>query len=221
MPVTLADPDAAPLTARPEGPRFSLVVGALLLLVLAAAGAVFLLTRPRLIFTNSLAAPVTLSIGQGAPRTVASGATVRVMVSRGRTLVAEWRLSRPRSADDQPMGVELHGAMVLRSPRGTMRMRAGSRSGDGDYFAPLITNATSRLLRVAVNAGLSGAMDCGCAVRPGATRVFIGYYHLFQNSTVEVRAGELRASFRDLGARVTAANGTVGLRFEDQDLRRP
>lgn len=218
--MTLADPNPAAPSARPEGPRVSLAVGALLLLVLAVAGGALLLTRPRLIFTNSLVAPVTLSIGQGAPRTVASGATVRVVVSRGKTLLAEWRVIRPRSADDQPMGVEVHGATVFRSPRGTMRMRASSRSGDGDYFAPLITNATSQLLRVSVNAGLTGAMDCGCAVRPGATRAFIGYYHLFQNSTVEVRAGELRAAFQDLGPQVTVANGTVGLRFEDQDLRR-
>jgi hypothetical protein len=71
-----------------------------------------------------------------------------------------------------------------------------------------------------VNAGLRGAVDCGCAVRPGARRVFIGYYRLFRNSTVVVRApGAGSAAFRELGPRVTAPDATVGLRFEDKDLR--
>jgi hypothetical protein len=75
---------------------------------------------------------------------------------------------------------------------------------------------------VTVNAGLRGAIDCGCAVLPGARRVFIGYYRLFQNSTVRVSGGGGRtAAFVDLGPRVTAVDGTVGLRFEDRDLRRP
>ena len=94
------------------------------------------------------------------------------------------------------------------------------RQGDADYFAPLVTNASGDLLRVTVNAGLAGARDCGCAVRPGATRVFLGYYRLYQNSTVRVRSpagGE--ATFRDLGPQVKSRDGTVGLRFEDKDLR--
>jgi hypothetical protein len=89
-----------------------------------------------------------------------------------------------------------------------------------DYFAPLITNATEDLLRVRVNAGLEGSQDCGCAVWTGARRVFIGYYPLFQNSTVRATAGDGRsAMFRDLGPSVIAPDGTVGLRFEGRDLR--
>ena len=71
-----------------------------------------------------------------------------------------------------------------------------------------------------VNAGLRGAVDCGCAVRAGARRVFIGYYRLFRNSTVRAYVpGVGTATFRDLGRQVTAPDGTVGLRFEDKDLR--
>jgi len=76
------------------------------------------------------------------------------------------------------------------------------------------------LLRATVNAGLEGAVDCGCAVRPGARRVFIGYYRLYRNSTVKVRDGSGRsATFRDVGPQVTSADGTIGLRFETKDLR--
>jgi hypothetical protein len=68
--------------------------------------------------------------------------------------------------------------------------------------------------------GLEGAVDCGCAIKPGANRVFIGYYRLYQNSTVRARDSTGRtATFRDLGPRVTAADGTVGLRFEAKDFR--
>jgi hypothetical protein len=76
---------------------------------------------------------------------------------------------------------------------------------------------------VTANAGLQGAVDCGCAVRSGATRVFIGYYRLYQNSTVRARGMTTRreATFRDLGPQVTRTDGAVGLRFEQRDLRPP
>jgi len=72
---------------------------------------------------------------------------------------------------------------------------------------------------VTVNSGLEGSLDCGCAVRPGARRVFIGYYPLFQNSTVRATAGNRSATFRDLGASVITPDGTIGLRFDAKDLR--
>jgi hypothetical protein len=191
----------------------------LVLLLAAAAAAYLLLGRSRLQFSNALAVPVRLAIGGDTARTVAPGETVVLTVPRGGTSVAEWELIRPLSADDQPMGEEIRGAIVLRG-RGSMADSAWVRQGDADYLAPLVTNASSALLRVTVNAGLLGARDCECAVRPGANRVFIGYYRLYGNSTVRARSPSgAEATFRDLGAQVTSRDGTVGLRFEDKDLR--
>jgi hypothetical protein len=192
-----------------------------LLLALAATAAVYLLIgRTRLRFTNRLAAPVRLTIGARVD-TVPRGLTVELDVPRGGTPVAEWELIRPLSADDRPMGEEIRGAAVLRG-RGTLADSAWVRQGDADFFAPLITNASKDLLRVTVNAGLQGALDCGCAVRSGATRVFIGYYRLYENTTVRARAPSgAEATFLDLGPRVTRRDGTVGLRFEEKDLRPP
>ena len=189
------------------------------LVALAAAAAVyFFIGRTRLRFTNHLAAPVRLAIGERVD-TVPRGVTVEIDLPRADTRVAEWELVRPLSADDRPMGEEIRGAVVLRG-RGLRSDSAWVRQGDADYFAPLVTNATKDLLRVTVNAGLQGALDCGCAVRPGATRVFIGYYRLYANSTVRARAPSgTEATFRDLGPQVTRSDGTVGLRFEDKDLR--
>ena len=210
----VSDPRAEPF-------RFPWLPLALVALLLAiAATGVVLLLRPRLVFTNMLAGPVRLMVGEGTPRTVPPGERVRLGVARGQTMVAQWELVRPLSANGQPMGEEVRGSAVLRGPSGTMSVASTSRTADHAYFAPLVTNASAQALRVLVNAGLQGAIDCGCAVRPGARRVFIGYYPLYQNSTVRVRGpGGATAEFRDLGPQVTRNDGTVGLRFEDKDLR--
>ena len=190
------------------------------LLVGAAAVGWYFVSRPRLLFTNELTGPVRLAADQQTPLTIAPGETVHLETPRGRAMVALWELVRPLSADGRPMGSEVRGSVVVRGPSGTIRRSARARGTDSDYFAPLITNASEDLLRVTVNAGLEGALDCGCAVRPGARRVFIGYYPLFQNSTVRAIAGDGRsATFRDLGASVITPDGTVGLRFEGKDLR--
>lgn len=209
---------------RPEPPassgrRISCLVLPLLVLAGVVGAALFLLGGPRLRFTNRLAAPVRLAVGSDAPRTVGPGETVTVSLARRRTLVAEWSLVRPLSADSAPMGEPIGGSIVLRGPSGTVADSADTVDGEADYFAPLITNATSGPLRVTVNAGLTGALDCGCAVRAGGRRVFIGYYRLYANSTVQARGPAGEATFRELGPRVTSRDGSVGLRFEDRDLR--
>ena len=193
------------------------LVLALVLALAAAAAAYLMVGRTRLRFTNRLAAPVRLAV-DGRVDTLAPGETVQLAAPGSETAVAEWELIRPLSADDRPMGEEVRGAVFLRG-RGAVADSAWVRQGDADYFAPLVTNASDTLLRVTVNAGLQGALDCGCAVRPGATRVFIGYYRLYANSTVRARTPSAEATFRDLGPRVTSRDGTVGLRFEQKDLR--
>lgn len=208
---------------RPAGSGFRLLPILLLFVLIVAAGVgVMVLLRPRVEFRNGLAGPVRVVVGDGAGQVVAPGSSVRLPVARGKTTVAQWELQRPLSADGKPMGEAVRGSSVVRDPSGTTALIALPRPDDTAYFAPLITNASTKPLRVTVNAGLQGAVDCGCAVRPGARRVFIGYYRLFQNSTVRARSMEgaaASATFRDLGPQVTAPDGTVGLRFEDKDLR--
>ena len=204
-----------------ERPRWTGLLLGLLLAFGAAGAAGYALTRPHLVFTNQLAGPVRLNLGTDPPRIVSPGDTVRLPLPRSGSTVAQWSLVRPLSANDRPMGSEVRGSLVLKEPRGTIERRAAARGPDADYFAPLITNSSNDELRIVVNAGLEGSLDCGCAVRPGARRVFIGYYPLYQNSTVRARTRDGRtATFRDLGSSVTNADGSVGLRFVSGDLRR-
>jgi hypothetical protein len=190
------------------------------LLLVAAGIGWYVVSRPRLVFTNQLAGPIRLASGEDAPLTLAPGETVQRRMTGNKAVVAQWELVRPLSADGQPMGSQLRGSVVVRGPSGTVRRSASARGSDADYFAPLITNASQDLLRIRVNAGLEGSLDCGCAVRPGARRVYIGYYPLFQNSTVQAHTADRRtATFRDLGPSVTASDGSVALRFEPRDLR--
>lgn len=202
----------------PRGPLLALLV---LLGLAGALGAYYLASRPTLVFTNRLAGPVRLAVDSGTSQVIPPRESRRVIVPRGKTLVAVWELVRPLSADGRAMGEEVRGSAVVPAARGTIERGAAPRSPQGDYFAPLITNASDDLLRVKVNAGLEGAQDCGCAVRPGAKRVFIGYYRLYRNSTVQARTGDGReAVFRDLGPGVTSPDGSLGLRFESKDLAR-
>jgi hypothetical protein len=216
----MTDPQSGPAVVRPRRrpPRLSpILIGALLLVLVPVGWIIF--RRPELVFTNRLAGPITVVAGQNGPVRLLPGEAHSLRVPGGSSLLVQWSLERPLSVNDRPMGEELRGSVVIPEPSGRMERSATAR-GTGDYFAPLITNATDTVLRVTVNAGLVGALDCGCAVRPGATRVFIGYYRLWQNSTVQARAPSgATATFRELGPKVTASDGTVGLRFESKDFR--
>jgi hypothetical protein len=204
--------------ARRRPPRIAPLLFLVVILV-AGLGTWYVLRRPRLVFTNQLAAPIWLAVGPGAPVTLPAGGTGTLAMPSGNSVVVQWNLARPLSADQRPMGEELRGSVVIRQPRGAIHGSASVRASGIEYFAPLITNTTEGLLRITPNAGLEGAVDCGCAVRPGARRVFVGYYRLYRNSTVQARDSAGRsATFRELGPKVTAADGTVGLKFEAKDF---
>ena len=189
------------------------------LLVIGALGAAaWFAARPTFAFTNTLAGPVRVVVN-GSAGTVGPGETAKARVARDR-VVAEWELIRPLSADSQPMGEVVKGSSLINRPRGTVAVEARPRVETGDYFAPLITNDTPGLLRVTVNAGLDGARDCGCAVRPGVKRVFIGYYRLYRNSTVRATAPDgSHATFQDLGEEAARRGWSVGLRFTPEGFQ--
>jgi hypothetical protein len=180
--------------------------------VLALGAGAFFFRQPTLVFENRLTDMVAVQVA-GEERRILPGGSFSLKLERGRRLALSWQLvSR--------LGVALGDTIALAQPRGTVRLAATARPTHGAYFAPVITNETGRPLAITVNAGLAGAMRCGCTVPPGAVRMAIGYYPLFGNSTVraEDNAGH-SATFRDLGRQVEALRGVVGLLFRAGDMQ--
>ncbi len=196
-------------TARPR--RFGWVILVIALPVLALGAGALFFRQPQLVFENRLTDMVTVQVG-GEERRILPGGSFSLKLERARRLDLSWQLvSR--------LGVSLGDTIAVARPRGTVRVVASARPTHGAYFAPLITNETGRPLAITVNAGLAGSMRCGCTVPPGAVRMAIGYYPLFANSTVRAEADGRVATFSDLGPKVDATRGVVGLLFREEDLR--
>jgi len=189
--------------------RWVVVVVALSVLVLGAGAWFF--RQPTIVFENRLADMVTVQVG-GEERRILPGGSFTLKVPRARRLDLSWQLV-PR------LGVALGDTIVIARPRGTVRLAASASPKTRAYFAPLITNESGQSLSITVNAGLAGSVRCGCTVPPGAVRMLIGYYPLFQNSTVRAEAYGRSATFQNLGSQANPTTGIVGLLFRTGDLR--
>ena len=182
------------------------------LLAAAGAGGFLLWGGSGMVIENQLVEPIQITIAGAAPQTVDPGAQVRVKTSDQ----VPWALIRPTTPEGVALGTQMGGTL----PAGTKHQIIGGTTSQPPTFSPRITNATDRSLTITVNAGLAGAMPCPCLVGPGKTDVRIGYYLLFENSTVraEDQSGK-SATFSNLGQKVDPTSGAVGLRFEDKDFR--
>ena len=202
--------------ARPDGRtagsrRLGWVVPVIAVAALGIGAAALFLKQPTLEFENPLADSVTVQAGSVTWRV---GPEEKIKIPTPGNVT--WRVIRPR-AGSRELGLPL-GQMVTMQ-RGTIR--ATPRPGSQAYFEPLITNETGRPITITINAGLAGAVSCNCTVPAGAVRMPIGYYQLFQNSTVRAEdpGSGAAATFKDLGAQVDRTRGTVGLKFRAEDLR--
>jgi protein kinase-like protein len=202
-------------TGRPRRVRW---IGLVIVLVVGLGAGALYLRPPTVVFENQLNGLVVVQVA-GEERRILSAGSFTLRPERGRRLALSWRFVRPE-AGDRAMGVPLGDTLTI-TARGRVRVTATARPRTGNFFAPLITNETGRPITITVNAGLAGALSCGCTIPPGATRMEIGYYPLFVNSTVRAEDPATRrsATFKDLGSQVDAARGTVGLLFRSGDLR--
>src|SRR6267378_887904 len=193
--------------------RVGWVILAIALPLLALGAGALFFRQPTLVFENRLTEMVAVQVG-GEERRILPGGSFSLKLDRARGLDLSWQLvSR--------LGVSLGDTIRVARPRGTVRVVASARPTHGAYFAPLITNETGRPLAITVNAGLAGSTRCGCTVPPGAVRMAIGYYTLFENSTVRAEAdgGGRTEKITDLGPKVDLTRGIVGLLFREEDLR--
>lgn len=212
---TAAAPPASPEAPSGRGRRWLWLLVLVPVLVLGW----FRLSRPRVMVVNSLVEPVRLSIA-GRGRELAPGDSLRIPLARGRQAILQWYLVQPKGPGGQTLGDPMQGTFSADHPRGGLRWRIGPATGGQRYFAPLITNAGSEGLRIVVNAGLRGQVDCDCSVPPGAAHAHLGYYRLYANSRVRALAsGGRSASFEDFSDHVDSVSGTVGLSFQDRDFR--
>jgi hypothetical protein len=194
--------------------RIGWILLAILLPVLALGAGALYFRQPKLVFENRLAGTVAVQVA-GEERRLLPGGSLTLSLPRAQRLDLSWQLV-PRLG-----GVSLGDTIAIPQPRGTVRLSATASPKHGAYFAPLITNETTGPLTITVNAGLAGALSCNCTVPPGAVRMEIGYYPLFENSTVRAQAPESgrSATFRNFGRQVDATRGVVGLLFRAGDLR--
>ena len=128
---------------------------------------------------NDLIEPIEL-LRDGVPAdTVAGAATVRLRQGRGEL---RWRLLRPGTPG---IGEALEGPLpLLERVRGRRLATVTATAGGQAYFAPLITNTSSSDITLEVNPGTAAAVRCNCLVPKGAAGIHIGYYRLYQNSSV-------------------------------------
>jgi len=131
---------------------------------------------------NALVEPVEI-LRSGTPiDTVRPDATARLTVWRSGGDELRWRLVRP---GNPPIGEPLEGPLPpFRRALGRRVASIAAEMGAQSYFAPLITNASASDITLEVNPGTAAAVRCNCLVPKGAARTHIGYYRLYQNSTV-------------------------------------
>src|SRR3989442_15047597 len=195
--------------ARPRRVGWVVLVIALPVLLLAAG--VMFFRQPTLVFQNRLTDMVAVQVS-GEERRILPGGSFALKLDRAGRLDLSWQLvSR--------LGVSLGDTIRIANPRGTVHLAATARPAHGAFFEPLITNQTGEPLSITVNAGLAGSQPCGCTIPPGTARMAIGYYPLFENSTVRAEAGSRSATFTALGPQVDMSRGKVGVFFREGALK--
>ncbi|HYS61391.1 MAG TPA: serine/threonine-protein kinase [Gemmatimonadales bacterium] len=131
---------------------------------------------------NALVEPIEI-LSHGVPvDTVAPEATQRLSLRRDQRGELRWRLIRP---GNPPIGEPLEGPLPA-FPRAGGRLLAdvSAEVGGQRYFAPLITNTSASDITLEVNPATAAAVRCNCLVSKSAVRTHIGYYRLYQNTSV-------------------------------------
>src|SRR5207245_4010207 len=165
---------------------------------------------------NALVEPVEILRNGRSVDTVAPDAMLRLRVPRTALAEFRWRLLRP---GNPPLGEPMEGSLTLPPRTAGRRVWHVTAEADGQrFFAPLVTNTTASDITVEVNPGTAAAVRCNCLVPRGAVRTHIGYYRLYQNSSVAAYNSAHpyigpHADRRGFAGRVAPQSGAVVLTF--------
>jgi hypothetical protein len=171
-----------------------------------------------LVVENRLVQPIALTLGDS-DFTISPGGSARVPLNPGQQVEAHWAIVRP-DAEGGMLGKELEGSILADTARGELRRVVNAGSGGRPWFTPLVVNATSRTIRVAVMNGRDSA-DCHCRIGPGDS-LRLGYYPLDAGSAVRVtdKAGRT-ARFQLLTLLADPVTGAAPIRVTAATLRTP
>jgi predicted Ser/Thr protein kinase len=210
MPFDEESPTVA-LPAARSGRRRALWIGASLALLAALGGTVAaaLAARPEpmLILENRLAETIALTLGDSG-YTIPSGDSVRLALSRGQPVEANWAVVQPSSLDGRLLGRPVQGSVVVSHARGEIREIVDAETGGDVWFVPVVVNRTDRSLGVRI-LGQRDTVACDCPV-PAGDSVRLGYYPLEPASVIQVEnAAGMRARFDSLDERRNPVTGSV------------
>ncbi len=210
MPFDEESPTVA-LPAARSGRRRALWIGASLALLAALGGTVAaaLAARPEpmLILENRLAETIALTLGDSG-YTIPSGDSVRLALSRGQPVEANWAVVQPASLDGRLLGRPVQGSVVVSHARGEIREIVDAETGGDVWFVPVVVNRTDRSLGVRI-LGQRDTVACDCPV-PAGDSVRLGYYPLEPASVIQVEnAAGMTARFDSLDERRNPVTGSV------------
>jgi tRNA A-37 threonylcarbamoyl transferase component Bud32 len=196
------------------------VVGAALLLVMALG---YIANRSvELRMVNRLSVPIGVVAGAERERRVAPGDSSVFSIRRAPSLSLSWYAIGPPGRRGQAGGRDLQRTQLLDARQRHVRLEARADSSEPPLFLPYVTNGTSQPLTIRLNVGSSAEVSCRCTVPAGASRMPLGFYPLYRNSSVRAILPNGRvATFEGLGSKVDRASGVVRLRFDEGDFRDP
>ncbi len=203
-------PTMALPAARPRRRR-ALWVGAGFVLLAALGGTVAaaLAARPEpfLVVENRLDEAIALTLGDSG-YTIPSGDSLRLPLSRGQPVEADWAVVQPSALDGRLLGRPVQGSVVADRARGEIREVVDAETGGDVWFVPVVVNRTDRPLGVTI-LGQRDSVACDCPVAAGDS-VRLGYYPLESASVIQVEtAAGITARFDSLDERRNPVTGSV------------
>jgi serine/threonine protein kinase len=179
-------PTMALPAARPRRRRaLWLAAGLAVLAALGGTVAAALANRPEptLVMENRLAEALALTLGDSG-YTIAPGDSLRLPLTRGQPLEADWAVVQPSSLDGHLLGRPVQGSIVANRARGEIREVVDAETNGDVWFVPVVVNRTAAPLAVSI-VSRSDSLPCDCPVAAGDS-VRLGYYPLDSSTVIRI-----------------------------------